>query len=151
MVIETKLFLGFLKFLTSALSTPWTTISKSSKKYTWNNITWKQIIIHKLMANTMKKNYKFVMLNYIFKYSVQLSYSVLSDSVNPWIAAWGFLVHQQLRELAQTHVHQVSDAIQPSQPLSSPSPPAFNLSQHQGLFQWASSLHHVAKVLELQL
>ena len=54
-------------------------------------------------------------------------------------------------ELVQTHVHWVSDAIQPSHPLSSPSPPAFNLSQHQGLFQWVSFLHQVAKVLELQL
>ena len=50
-----------------------------------------------------------------------------------------------------THVHQVSDAIQPSHPLSSPSPPAFNLSYHQGLFQWVISLHQVDKVLELQL
>ena len=47
----------------------------------------------------------------------------------------GFLVYHQLLELAQTHVHQVGDAIQPSHPLSSPSPPAFNLSQHQGIFQ----------------
>ena len=51
----------------------------------------------------------------------------------------------------QTHVHWVGDAIQPSHPLSSPSSPAFNLSQHQGLFKWVSSLHQVAKVLELQL
>ena len=50
----------------------------------------------------------------------------------------GFPVHHQLPELAQTHVHRVSDAIQPFPPLSSPSPPAFNLSQHQGLFQWVS-------------
>ena len=63
----------------------------------------------------------------------------------------GFHVHHQLPEPAQTHVHQVSDAIQPSHPLSSPSPPAFNLSQHQGLFQGASSLHQVAKGLEFQL
>ena len=62
-----------------------------------------------------------------------------------------FPVHHQLLELTQTHVHHVSDAIQPSNPLSSPSPPAFNLSQHQGLFQWISSLHQVAKVLEFQL
>ena len=55
-----------------------------------------------------------------------------------------------LPEFAQTHVHWVNDAIQPSHPLSSPSP-AFNLSQHQGLFQWVSSSHQVAKVLELQL
>ena len=58
----------------------------------------------------------------------------------------GFPSHHQLPELVQTHVHQVGDAIQPSHPLSSPAPPAFNLSQHQGLFQWISSLHQVAKV-----
>ena len=58
----------------------------------------------------------------------------------------GFPVHHQLSEIAQTQVHWVGDAIQPSYPLSSPSPPAFNLSQHQGLFKWVSSLHQVAKV-----
>ena len=63
----------------------------------------------------------------------------------------GFLVHHQLPELAQTHVHWVGDAIQPSHPLSSPSPPALNLFQLQGLFQWVSSSHQVAKVLEFQL
>ena len=63
----------------------------------------------------------------------------------------GLPVHQQLPELAQTHVHRVGDAIQPSHPLSTPSPPAFNLSQRQGLFQGVSSFHQVAKVLELQL
>ena len=62
----------------------------------------------------------------------------------------GFPVHHQPLEPAQTHVHGVSDAIQPSHPLSSPSP-AFNLSQHQGLFQWVTFSHQVAKVLELQL
>ena len=62
-----------------------------------------------------------------------------------------FPIRHQLPELAQTHVHQVGDAIQPSHPLSSPSPPDFNLSQHQGLFKWVSSLYQVAKVLELQL
>ena len=59
----------------------------------------------------------------------------------------GFPVHQQFPELTQTHVHWVSDAIQPSHPLSSPSPPAFNLSQHQGLFRLVSFSHKVAKVL----
>ena len=63
----------------------------------------------------------------------------------------GFPVPHQLPELAQTYVHRLGDAIQPSHPLSSPSPPAFNLSQHQGLFQWVSCSHQVAKVLELQL
>ena len=68
----------------------------------------------------------------------------------PWTAA-GFLVLYSLPELAQTQVHWVGDAIQPSHPLSSPSPPALNLSQHQSFFQWVSSSHQVAKVLELQL
>ena len=63
----------------------------------------------------------------------------------------GLPVHHQLPESAQTHVHRVGDAIQPSHPLSSPSPSALNLSQHQGLFQWVSSSHQVAKVLEFQL
>ena len=52
----------------------------------------------------------------------------------------GFPVHHQLPEPAQTHVHWVGDAIQPSHPLSSPTPPAFSLSHHQGLFQWVSSM-----------
>ena len=63
----------------------------------------------------------------------------------------GFLVHHQFPELAHTHVHQVGNAIQPSHPLLSPSPPAFNLSQHQGLFQGVNSSHQVAKVLVLSL
>ena len=57
----------------------------------------------------------------------------------------GLPVHHQLLEFTQTHVHWVSDAIQTSHPLSSPSPPTFNLSQHQGLFKWVSSSHQVAK------
>ena len=60
----------------------------------------------------------------------------------------GFPVHHQLPELAHIHVHRIGDAIQPSHPLLSPSPPAFYLFQHQGLFQWVSSSHQVAKVLE---
>ena len=63
----------------------------------------------------------------------------------------GLPVCHQLPKLNQSHVYWLSDAIQPSHPLSSPSPPAFNLSQHQGLFKWVSSLHQVAKVLEFQL
>ena len=63
----------------------------------------------------------------------------------------GLPVHHQLLELAQTHIQGVSDAMQPSHPLSPPFPPAFNLSQHQGLFPWVGSLHQVARVLELQL
>ena len=63
----------------------------------------------------------------------------------------GLPVHHQLLEFTQTHVHRVSDTIQPSHSLSSPSPPAFNLSQSQSLFKWVSSSNQVAKVLELQL
>ena len=62
----------------------------------------------------------------------------------------GLPVHHQLPEFTQTHVSRVSDTIQPSHPLLSPSPPAPNPSQHQGLFQWVNSLHEVAKVLEFQ-
>ena len=82
---------------------------------------------------------------------VQFS-SVASDPLWPHglYATPGLPVHHQLPEFTQTHVHWVDDAIQPSHPLSSPSPPAFNLSQHQGLFQWVSSSHQVAKVLEFQ-
>ena len=75
--------------------------------------------------------------------SVTQSCSTLCDPMN--CSTWGFPVHHQLPEPTQTHVHRVSDAIQPSYPLSSPAPPAFHLSQHQGPFQWVSSLHQVAK------
>ena len=63
----------------------------------------------------------------------------------------GLPVHHQLPEFPQTHAHRVGNAIQPPHPLSSPSPPAFNLSQHQGLFKRVSSSHQVAKVLGFQL
>ena len=63
----------------------------------------------------------------------------------------GLSVQQQLPEFTQTHAHWVSDTIQPSDPLLSPSPPAFNLSQHQSLFKWVSSSHQVANVLQFQL
>ena len=63
----------------------------------------------------------------------------------------GLPVHLQLSEFTQTHVHRVNDDIQPSHPLSSPSLPAFNLSQHQSLFKWVSSSHQITKVLEFLL
>ena len=63
----------------------------------------------------------------------------------------GLPVHLQLSEPTENHVHWVGEAIQPSHPLASPSPPSFNLSQHQHLRQWVSSSHQVAKVLEFQL
>ena len=75
--------------------------------------------------------------------------STLCDPMNH--STTGLPVHHQLQEFTQTYVHRVGDAIQPSHPLSSPSPPAINLSQHQGLFKWVSSSHQLAKVLEFQL
>ena len=77
--------------------------------------------------------------------SVAQSCPTLSDPMNR--STPGLPVHHQLPEFTQTHVHRVGDAIQPSHPLSSPSPPAPNPSQHQSLFQWVNSSHEVAKVL----
>ena len=95
----------------------------------------------------------------IYKISIS-EYSVQFSSVQLLSRVWlcdpmnrstpGLPVHHQLQEFTQTHVHRVSDALQPSRPLSSPSYPAFNLSQHQDLFQWVGSLHQVVKGLELQ-
>ena len=81
--------------------------------------------------------------------------SVAQSCPSPWdpmdYRMPGFPVHHQIPELSQTHVHLVSHAIQPSHPLSSPSPPALNLSWQKSLFQHGSSSHQVAKILEFQL
>ena len=81
--------------------------------------------------------------------SVTQSCLTLCDPMNRTTP--GLFIHHQLPESTQTHVHWVSDAVQPTHSLLSPSPPALNLSQHQGLFKWVSSLHQVGKVLEFQL
>ena len=81
--------------------------------------------------------------------SVSQSCPTLCDPMNR--STPGLPVHHQLLEPTQTHVHWVGDAIQPSHPLSSPTLPALNLSQHQGLFKWFSSLDQLALVLEFQL
>ena len=84
--------------------------------------------------------------------SVQFSCSVVSDSFDPMNRSMpGLPVYHQLPMFTQTHVHWVIDAIQPSHSLSSPSPPAPNPFQNQGLFQWVNSSHEVAKVLQFQL
>ena len=80
---------------------------------------------------------------------VAQSCPTLCDPMN--LSTPGLPVHHQLPEFTQTHVHRVGDDIQPSHPVSSPSPPAPNPSQHQSLFQWVNSSHVVAKVLEFQL
>ena len=81
--------------------------------------------------------------------SVAQSCPTLCDPMN--CSMPGLPVHHQLPEFTQTHVHSVGDAIQPSHPLSSPSPPGLNIFQHQGLLKWVNSQHQVAKVLEFQL
>ena len=87
--------------------------------------------------------------------SVDLFNSVIQSCSTPsdpmHCSTPGLPVHHQLPELIQIHVHRVGDAIPPYHPLSSPSLPAFNLSQHQGLFQWVSSSHQMVKVLQFQL
>ena len=103
-----------------------------------------RIWVYDQCTNTRIENLVFILFS-----SVSQSCPTLCDPMNR--STPGLPVHQQLPEFTQTHVHCVSDAIQPSHPLSSPSPPAPNPSQHQGLFQKVSSLHEVAKVLEFQL
>ena len=93
---------------------------------------------------------------FIFAISTIIQFSSLTQSCltlcNPMDCSMpGLPVHHQLPEFTQTHVHRVGDAIQPSPSMSSPSPLTFNLSQHQGLFKWVSSLYQVPKVLEFQL
>ena len=106
------------------------------------------------MTNLMKPWFSYLGLIFearfsIYFSSVAQSCRTLCDPMNP--STPGLPVHHQLLEFTQTHVHQVSDAIQPSHLLLSPSPPAPNPSQHQSLFQWVNSSHEVAKVLEFQL
>ena len=121
----------------------WTTLSWSS----FCNIYVKQIPTLYILNLQML---------YIDSISINLQFSSVAQSCPTlWdpmdCSKIGLPVCHQLPEFTQIHVHQVGDAIQPSYLLPSPSPPAFNLSQHQGLFQWVSFSYQVAKVLELQL
>ena len=93
--------------------------------------------------------FAFSLLNLLQFNSVTQSCPTLCDPMD--CSTPGFPVHHQLPEFTQTHVYRVGDAIQPPHPLSSPSPPTCNLSQHLGLFKWVSYSHQVAKVLEFQL
>ena len=93
----------------------------------------------------------FIIIVFIIIYYHQYSCSFMSNPLWPHGLQHARLpCPSELQEPTQTHVHRIGDAIQPSHPLSSPSPPAFNFSQHQGFFQWISSSHQVAEVLELQ-
>ena len=99
------------------------------------SIYWlKQDILMLFSFESSKSELEHILISLVQLLSHCLTLCVPMDCSPP-----GLPVHHQLPELAQTHVHRVHDAIQPSQPLSSPSPPTFNLSQHQGLFKWVSS------------
>ena len=120
--------------------------------------TFKQLLLRCLFFKTKQKqifNYwsymvsKHLCISSVQFSSIAQSCSTLCDPMN--CSMPGLPVHHQLLEFTQTHVHRVSDAIQPSHPLPSPSPPAPNPSQHQSLFQWVNSSNEVAKVLEFQL
>ena len=133
---------------------PWTEQSgglqsMGSQSRTW--LKWLSMHLWCFLREKMKDIFCTILRNteHLQFSSVAQSWPTLCDSMNH--STPGLLVHHHLREFTQTHVHQVSDAIQPSQPLSSLSPPAPNPSQHQSLFQWVNFLHEVAKVLEFQL
>ena len=95
---------------------------------------------------SLDKHKKYKIIPSIYPITVQFSRSVMSNSLRPYESQ-----HTRLPQSTQIHVHRVSNVMQPSHPLSSASPPALNLSQHQGLFNWVSYSHQVAKVLEFQL
>ena len=128
----------------------------------FSKVTWKRFLLESLIVNWCKEEVKAIdsppthaVSHVTDAYrsdqirSVAQSCPTLHDPMNRSMP--GVPVYHQLPEFTQTHVHWVSDAIQPSHPLSSPSPPAPNPSQHQSLFQWVNSSHEVAKVLEFQL
>ena len=123
----------------------------------WENFTWSRWHLWNFLLNHFLKNHILYhktrhLKGSYHKYYSQFNLSVSSDPLWPMDCSTQRLsVHHQLPELTQIHIHRIGDAIQPSHPLSSLSSPAFNLSQCQGLFKGVSSLHQVAKVLELQL
>ena len=141
--------LPLLPFMLIDITKPPSTKSKSF----WSPINCScgegECLFHSVLSSTANFNLKnFIMVSQSVS-SVAQACLTLCDPMN--CSTPGLLVHHQLLESTQTHVHWVGDAIEPSHPLSSPSPPALNLSQHQGIFKWVSSLHQVAKVLEFQL
>ena len=110
---------------------------------------WEGLLEASNSTKTFKQRLKLPSLSGIQFSSVAQSCPALRNPMD--CSTLGFPNHHQLPKLAQTHVHWVGDAIQPFHPLSSPSPPAFNLSQHQGLFKWVSSSHQMARLLKFQL
>ena len=118
-------------------------LSSSSHREIWEDIVY-HLQKSKLCHSRWNMSFSSVQFS-----SVIQSCPTLWDPMNHNMS--GLPVHHHLLEFIQTHVHRVGDAIQPPHPLSSPSPPVPNPSQHQSLFQWVNSSHEVAKVLEFQL
>ena len=135
----------------------WTWVSASTRSWCWKG---KPGMLQSMILQRVR-HYWATKLNTILYYSnlfrdpstefssVAQSCPTLCDPMNH--SMLGLPVHHKLLKSTQIHVHQVSDTMQTSHPLSSPSPPAFSLSQNQGLFQWVWSLYQMAKVLEPQL
>ena len=135
------------------LCTTWTAARQASLSITKSQSLLKLVSIESVMPSNHITLCLYTYAHFIY-ISVQIrsvaqSCPTICDPMNP--STPGLPVHHQLPEFTQTHVHRVSDAIQQSHPLSSPSPLAPNPSQHQSLFQWVNSSHEVAKVLEFQL
>ena len=123
----------------------WCSSSLSSKAWETGELRLRNRTESMFQSKSKGKN-----INIFIQFSsVAQLYPTLCDPMD--CSTLGLPIHHQLQEFTQTHVHWVGDAIQPSHPLLFPSPPAFNPSQHQGLFQWVSSSHQVAKVMEFQL
>ena len=133
-------------------------INKSTKNKCWRGCREKEILLHCWWECKLVQTWWRTVRRFLKKLEIELpsdqirsaaqSCPTLCDTMNR--STPGLSVQHQLPEFTETHVHRVSDAIQPSHPLSSPSPPAPNPSQHQGLFQRINSSHEVAKVLEFQ-
>ena len=152
---------GSIKFLISQVDL-FLNLQTQKVNSQWQSITPSSVTIFKYYESRSQKTFLFLELFPAFSKYILTSLLKIYPSVQSLshvrlfcnymnCSTSGLPVHHQLPELTQAHVHWVSDAIQPSSPLSSPSPPAPNPSQHQSLFQWVNSSHEVAKVLEFQL
>ena len=134
--------------ISQARALEWIAISFSRGSSQPRDWTWVSGIVRQILYHWPTREAPSLCI----QFSLVQSLSCVWLFVTPWTHSMpGLPVHHQLPQSTQTHVHCVGDAIQSSHPLSSPSPPALNLSQHQGLFQWVSSPHQVTKVLEFQL
>ena len=143
----------YLRTIITTCQPIWYPPNSRSFQHIWNisrfQHFWNLTVVLLIIKSIFQLTGGSVVLSSVQFSSVAQSCPTLCDPMNR--STPGLPVHYQLPELTQTHVHRVSDAIQPSHSLTSPSPPAPNTSQHQSLFQWVNSSNQVAKVLEFQL